>query len=60
MTCDEGLAAYDLFADHIRETFTAQAYGAAGRCPLVIRPLPFEQWARGAAVVSLQSLFTSR
>ncbi|MBB5776736.1 ROK family protein [Nonomuraea jabiensis] len=56
----EGLAAYDLFEEYIRETFNAQAYGAAGKCPLVIRPLPFEEWARGAAAVSLQSLFTSR
>ncbi len=56
----EGLAAYDLFEEHIRETFNAQAFGAAGKCPLVIRPLPFEEWARGAAAVSLQRLFTSR
>lgn len=54
----EGLAAYDLFEEHIRDAFTPQAFGAAGRCPLVIRPLPFEEWARGAAAVSIQNLFT--
>ncbi|MFI9555484.1 ROK family transcriptional regulator [Nonomuraea endophytica] len=53
----EGLAAYDLFENHIRDAFTPQAFGAAGRCPLVIRPLPFEEWARGAAAVSIQTLF---
>ncbi|SCF81485.1 ROK family protein [Streptomyces sp. Ncost-T10-10d] len=53
----EGLAAYDLFEDQIRTAFTRQAFGAAARCPLVVRPLPWEEWARGAAAVSVQSLF---
>jgi hypothetical protein len=52
----EGLAAYDLFETHIRAGFERQAFGAAVDCPLSIRPLPFEEWARGAAVVSIQSL----
>ncbi|MEV1330834.1 ROK family transcriptional regulator [Micromonospora costi] len=52
----EGLAAYDLFDTHIRTSFERQAFGAAARCPLSIRPLPFEEWARGAAAVSIQSL----
>ncbi|MEV4349510.1 ROK family protein [Actinoplanes sp. NPDC049596] len=51
----EGLAAYDLFEPHIRAGFERQAFGAAADCPLVIRPLPFEEWARGAAAVSIQS-----
>ena len=34
----------------------AQAFGAAAQSPLSIRPLPFEEWARGAAAVSIQSL----
>jgi predicted NBD/HSP70 family sugar kinase len=51
----EGLAAYDLFEPHIRAGFERQAFGAAADCPLSIRPLPFEQWARGAAAVSIQS-----
>jgi len=55
----EGLAAYDLFEDQIRETFAIQAFGAAGRCELIIRPLPFEEWARGAAATAIQTLFTA-
>ncbi|WP_211192496.1 ROK family transcriptional regulator [Actinoplanes sp. TBRC 11911] len=51
----EGLAAYDLFEPHIRAGFERQAFGAAADCPLSIRPLPFEEWARGAAAVSIQS-----
>lgn len=54
----EGLASYDLMADQIRDTFTRQAFGAAADAPLIIRPLPFEEWARGAAAVAVQSLFT--
>ncbi|TDC33442.1 ROK family protein [Micromonospora sp. 15K316] len=52
----EGLAAYDLFDTPIRTSFERQAFGAAARCPVTIRPLPFEEWARGAAAVSIQSL----
>jgi predicted NBD/HSP70 family sugar kinase len=52
----EGLAAYDLFDAHIRTGFERQAFGAAAQCPLSIRPLPFEEWARGAATVSIQTL----
>ncbi|MET9382178.1 ROK family transcriptional regulator [Streptomyces sp. NPDC002928] len=55
----EGLAAYDLFEEQIRAAFTTQAFGAAARCPLVVRPLPWEEWARGAAAVSIQSLFAA-
>ncbi|MGV9303342.1 ROK family protein [Nonomuraea sp. NPDC004354] len=54
----EGLDAYDLLEESIREAFAAQAYGSAGRCSLIIRPLPFEEWARGAAAVAVQSLVT--
>ncbi|MFI6761549.1 ROK family protein [Micromonospora sp. NPDC050417] len=55
----EGLAVYDLFEPHIRAGFERQAFGAAAQCPLSIRPLPFEEWARGAAAVSIQSLVVS-
>jgi predicted NBD/HSP70 family sugar kinase len=55
----EGVAAYDLFEEQIRRTFAVQAFGSAARCGLVIRPLPFEEWARGAAAVAVQSLFAS-
>ena len=55
----EGLSAYDLFAPHIRASFQRQAFGAAADCPLSIRPLPFEEWARGAATVSIKDLVAS-
>ncbi|MCJ1676149.1 ROK family protein [Streptomyces sp. APSN-46.1] len=55
----EGLAAYDLLEPQIRESFAQQAFGAAARCALIIRPLPFEEWARGAAAVALQTMFTA-
>ncbi|MEU8651582.1 ROK family transcriptional regulator [Streptomyces sp. NPDC048737] len=51
----EGLAAYDLFAEHIREAFAAAAFGSAARCDVQTRPLPFEEWARGAAATAIQS-----
>lgn len=53
----EGLDAYDLFETEIREAYATHAFGAAARAPLTIRPLPFEEWARGAAAVGIQSLF---
>ncbi|MET8829271.1 ROK family transcriptional regulator [Streptomyces sp. NPDC004610] len=51
----EGLAAYDLFAEQIRDTFAAYAFGSAARCDVQTRPLPFEEWARGAAATAIQS-----
>ncbi|MFI2205707.1 ROK family protein [Streptomyces sp. NPDC020192] len=54
----EGLAAYDLFADHIRQAFTTAAFGSAARCDVLTRPLPFEEWARGAAAAAIQSFIT--
>jgi predicted NBD/HSP70 family sugar kinase len=53
----EGVEAFDLFEDQIRETFARQAFGSADRCGLTLRPLPFEEWARGAAAVAVQTLF---
>jgi predicted NBD/HSP70 family sugar kinase len=53
----EGVAVYDLFSEHVRAAFSAQAFGAVADCELIIRPLPFEEWARGAAAVSIQGLF---
>jgi predicted NBD/HSP70 family sugar kinase/biotin operon repressor len=49
----EGLAAYDLFAGQLRRAFAAQAFGAAAQCEIIVRPLPFEEWARGAAAVAI-------
>ncbi|MFE7892967.1 ROK family protein [Streptomyces sp. NPDC057412] len=51
----EGLAAYDLFAEQIRDAFAAAAFGSAARCDVRTRPLPFEEWARGAAATAIQS-----
>jgi predicted NBD/HSP70 family sugar kinase len=53
----EGVAAYDLFDASIRAAFRRQAFGAAA-CPLILSPLPFEEWARGAAAVAVQNLVT--
>ncbi|MFJ6632255.1 ROK family protein [Streptomyces sp. NPDC091376] len=55
----EGLAAYDLFAEQIRDAFAASAFGTAGRCDVRTRPLPFEEWARGAAATAIQSFIRS-
>jgi predicted NBD/HSP70 family sugar kinase len=55
----EGLAAYDLFAEGIREAFTASAFGTAAECDVMTRPLPFEEWARGAAATAIQSFIGS-
>jgi predicted NBD/HSP70 family sugar kinase len=52
----EGVASYDLFAEQTRQAFTRQAFGAAADCELIVRPLPFEEWARGGAAVAAQSL----
>jgi predicted NBD/HSP70 family sugar kinase len=54
----EGLAAYDLYQDEVRDTFAARAFGAAVDCELILRPRPFEEWARGAAAVAIQTLIT--
>ncbi|MER6061236.1 ROK family transcriptional regulator [Streptomyces sp. NPDC001792] len=55
----EGLAAYDLVAEGIRDAFAASAFGTAAQCDLVTRPLPFEEWARGAAATAIQSFMGS-
>jgi predicted NBD/HSP70 family sugar kinase len=54
----EGLAAYDLFAEQVRDSFAAAAFGSAARCDVRTRPLPFEEWARGAAATAIQSFIT--
>lgn len=55
----EGLAAYDLFAEGIRDAFAASAFGTAARCDVMTRPLPFEEWARGAAATAIQAFMGS-
>ena len=54
----EGLAAYDLFAEQIRDAFAASAFGTAAQCDVLTRPLPFEEWARGAAATAIQSFIS--
>ncbi|MDX6331504.1 MAG: hypothetical protein QOI83_3887 [Streptomycetaceae bacterium] len=51
----EGLTAYDLFEEQIRTAFAAAAFGAAKECELLTRPLPFDEWARGAAATAIQT-----
>ncbi|MDD9380180.1 ROK family transcriptional regulator [Streptomyces sp. ZAF1911] len=53
----EGAGTYDLFGQHIKDAYAAHAFGAAVKCPLSLRPLPWEEWARGAAAVAVQALF---
>lgn len=55
----EGLAAYDLFAEQIRDAFTAAAFGTAAQCEVTTRPLPFDEWARGAAAAAIQTFIGS-
>ncbi|MEN8654271.1 ROK family transcriptional regulator [Streptomyces sp. 21So2-11] len=55
----EGLAAYDLFAEQIRDAFTSTAFSTAVQCDLITRPLPFEEWARGAAATAIQTFIGS-
>lgn len=56
----EGLAASDLFEAAARQAFYTHSYGTAGDCELLIRPLPDDIWARGAAAVAIQHLFVTR
>ncbi|MFE6737444.1 ROK family protein [Streptomyces tubercidicus] len=53
----EGLDTYDLFGAHIQDAYTAHCFKAAAKCPLTLRPLPWEEWARSAAVIGIQALF---
>ncbi|MGW0792782.1 ROK family transcriptional regulator [Streptomyces sp. NPDC002911] len=55
----EGLAAYDLFATQMRDAFATAAFGSAAECDVQTRPLPFEEWARGAAATAIQSYIGS-
>ncbi|HET6858107.1 MAG TPA: ROK family transcriptional regulator [Streptomyces sp.] len=55
----EGLAAYDLFAEQIRDAFASTAFSTAVQCDVITRPLPFEEWARGAAATAIQTFIGS-
>jgi predicted NBD/HSP70 family sugar kinase len=49
----EAVSNFDLFEDHLRSSFAEHAFGAAGRCQIVVRPHHFEDWARGAAAAAI-------
>jgi predicted NBD/HSP70 family sugar kinase len=46
----ESVSDFDVYDAKVRETFAAQAFGAAAECELQLRPHTFDAWARGAAV----------
>ncbi len=52
----EGVSSYDLMEAAIRDTFAEQAFGAAQRTVLHLQPLPFDEWARGAAAVAIEAI----
>jgi predicted NBD/HSP70 family sugar kinase len=52
------LASYEPFHEEASAAFAGQAFGAAAECELVFGYRPFEAWARGAAAVAIQTLFT--
>jgi predicted NBD/HSP70 family sugar kinase len=52
----EGVSNFDLFEETLRDAFSAHAFGAAARCPILTRPHTFQDWARGAAAAAIQSL----
>ncbi|MEQ7004940.1 ROK family protein [Actinopolymorpha sp. B17G11] len=56
----EGLAVYDLFAEHVRTAFVDQAYGSAVQCTMVLQPHSFEDWALGAAAVARDAFLRGR
>jgi predicted NBD/HSP70 family sugar kinase len=55
----EGLAYFDLFAQHIESAFAEQAYGATARCEVSLQPRTFEDWAAGAAAVARHGFVAS-
>lgn len=51
----EGISASDLFIDALQEEFARSSFSSsAGDCRLLVRPLPDETWARGAAATMLR------
>lgn len=52
------LASYEHFHQEASTAFAGQAFGAAADCELIFGYRPFEAWARGAAAVAIQTLFT--
>lgn len=51
----EGITASDLFIDALRAELDRDAFSTtAGNCTVLVRPLPDETWARGAAATMLR------
>jgi predicted NBD/HSP70 family sugar kinase len=51
----EGIAASDLFMDALRSELEQDSFSTTARdCTLLVRPLPDETWARGAAATMLR------
>lgn len=51
----EGISASDLLMDALTGQLAASAFSSAAQdCRLVVRPLPDEAWARGAAATMLK------
>lgn len=52
----EGLAASDLYMDALRSELARDAFSTTAKdCQLLVRPLPDETWARGAAATMLRA-----
>jgi len=52
----EGVAASDLFIDALRSEIDADAFSSTGTdCTVIVRPLPDEIWARGAAATMIRT-----
>ena len=51
----EGITASDLFIDALRTELERDAFSTTAEdCTLLVRPLPDETWARGAAATMLR------
>jgi len=55
----EDIGGQQVFQQYVRKAFALQAYGGAANCEIIVRPHPFEDWARGAAAVALHSYVSS-
>jgi predicted NBD/HSP70 family sugar kinase len=53
------IAGFDLFERQIRAAIDEHVFGAASQARIVIQPLPFEEWARGAATVAIARRVTA-
>jgi len=52
----EGVTNFELFREPLLAAFAEHAFGAAGRCRIVVRPHTFQDWARGAAAAAIRAL----